>query len=193
MAPPSPDRFPPKLEEVQVLNRTKINLRFNEDIESNTVIRDSILITSVNNETLSIKEIASGRNASIITLITARQSPIRYSIATRVSDVSGNWAKVRALFTGSLIKDTFPPRITSITPKTGSVKQKQNVRIGLNFSEEIDTLFPTSWIILPKVLKGHFETYWQPDYKQLSFVLPDTLVANPAFELLRQLVSSSFL
>ena len=175
MLPPSPDRFPPRLEEIEVQNRTKINLSFNEDITPKAIIKDSFLITSISNETLLIKELTIGRKDNIITLITEKQQPIRYSVLAKVSDMEGNRAKVQAHFKGSVIKDTFPPRITNISPKTGAVKQKRNVRTEVRFSEEVDTVIPVSWIVLPKDLKDRFKTLWYPDHRQLTFTLSDSL------------------
>lgn len=94
---------------------------------------------------------------------------------------------MRAYFTGSLLKDTFPPRITTISPKTGTVKQKKNVRIAVGFSEEVDTVIPMNWIVLPQALKSRFNPLWQPNFRQLSFTLIDSLGADTVvyFTLLR--------
>ena len=173
--PPSPDRFSPRLEDIEVINRTKINLTFNEAIAPQSITKDSFLITSSNNETLLIIDVTMGGKDKTITLITEKQQPIRYSLSTEVSDVAENRAKVRTNFVGSRIKDTMPPRISSITPKTGAVKQKKNVRIAIGFSEEVDTVIPISWVVLPKELKDRFKALWYPDHRQLTFSLADSL------------------
>jgi hypothetical protein len=178
MVPPSPDRFPPGLEDIQVQNRTKINVIFNEDIDPQSISKDSIMILSSNNETLLLKDVTTGRQNNTITLITEKQQPIRYTLSTEVKDVAENRAKIRGRFMGSMIKDTFPPRITTISPKTGTVKQKRNVRIIIGFSEEVDTVIPINWVVLPKALKSRFNTLWQPDFRQLKFTLNDSLGAD---------------
>lgn len=175
MMPPSPDRFSPRLEDIEVQNRTKINLTFNEAIAPQSITKDSFLITSSNNETLLINDVTMGGKDKKITLITEKQQPIRYSLSTEVSDVAENRVKVRTNFVGSRIKDTIPPRISSTTPKTGAVKQKKNVRIAIGFSEEVDTVIPISWVVLPKELKERFKALWYPDHRQLTFTLADSL------------------
>uniref|UniRef100_A0A7C6EA54 SbsA Ig-like domain-containing protein n=1 Tax=candidate division WOR-3 bacterium TaxID=2052148 RepID=A0A7C6EA54_UNCW3 len=174
MLPPSPDRFPPRLAEIEVLNRTKLNLKFNEEISAQSVTKDNFLIYSTQNETLSVKEVMISRRGDIITLVTEKQNPIHYLIQAQVSDLAGNRAKLRSRFLGSVKKDTIPPRIVEITPKLGSTKQKK-ITIRLRFSEEIDTLRPLNWAILPKSLKNRFEQSWQSDYRNLDLTLPDSL------------------
>ncbi len=178
MLPPSPDRFSPKLEEIEVQNRTKIIVRFNEEIEPKEIINDSFLITTTDLETLSIKEISVGKKSNIITLITERQKPVHYSFQAKVTDLFGNRAKVKTKFLGSIVKDTIPPRILEISPKLGATKLKRNIRIGLRFSEEIDTVIPIVWYILPKVLRSRYTTMWEPDHKSLTFSMSDSLGAD---------------
>lgn len=189
MLPPSPDRFPPKLKEVEVLNRTKINLKFNEPIDAKTIIKDSILLTSVHNESLLIREIAIEKNGEIVILVTEPQSPIRYSIVTKVADLEGNWTKVQGKFYGSSQKDTMPPKIRQITPKPGATKQSSKIRIELKFSEAIDTLSPLNWLVLPKSLRSRFKTNWEGDFKGLSFTLSDSVGTDTIvyFALLRSI------
>ena len=175
MLPPSPDRFAPRLQEVEVINRTKINLKFNEDILTETISPDSIIIISTSNETLAVKEISLGRKGNFITLITQKQQSIRYSLAARVSDLAENRTKIAARFFGSTLEDTVPPRISGISPKLGATKQREAVRLELQFSEEIDTILPIYWLILPKNIKNRFQTRWHPDHKRLTFYLEDSL------------------
>ncbi|MEO0115372.1 MAG: Ig-like domain-containing protein [candidate division WOR-3 bacterium] len=188
MLPPSPDRFPPKLVEVEVRNRTKINVKFNEDIDPENIIKDSFLIIALN-ETLTIKEISVGRKSNVITLITEKQNPVQYSLQAIVADLAGNWAKIRTRFYGSIVKDTIPPRIAEILPKIGATKLKKNIRINIRFSEEIDTLFPAKWILLPKTLANRFTSQWQSDYKNLSLTMSDSLGSDTIvyFVLTRQI------
>ncbi|MEO0094053.1 MAG: Ig-like domain-containing protein [candidate division WOR-3 bacterium] len=174
MLPPSPDRFPPKLVEVEVRNRTKINVKFNEDIDPENIIKDSFLIIALN-ETLTIKEISVGRKSNVITLITEKQNPVQYSLQAIVADLAGNWAKIRTRFYGSIVKDTIPPKILEISPKIGTTKLKKNIKINIRFSEEIDTLLPAKWILLPKTLASRFTSQWQSDYKNLSLAMADSL------------------
>lgn len=187
MLPPSPDRFSPRLEEVEVLNRTKLNVTFNEEIESKGISKDSFLITTIDLETLAIKEISLSRRSKVVTLITERQKPVRYTFQANITDLSGNRAKVQTKFIGSIVQDTIPPRILEISPKIGAVKQKKNIRIGLRFSEEIDTIKPVEWVILPKVLSSRFTANWQSDLRHLNFSMVDSLGADTVvyFVLLR--------
>lgn len=187
MLPPSPDRFSPGLEEIEVQNRTKINITFNEEIESKGISQDSFRITTTDLETLAIKEISLSRRSKVITLITERQKPIRYSFQAKVTDLAGNRARVQAKFMGSIVQDTIPPRILEISPKIGAIKQRKNIRIGLRFSEEIDTVIPVEWVILPKVLSSRFTVNWQSDHRHLNFIMADSLGADTVvyFVLLR--------
>ena len=187
MLPPSPDRFSPRLEEIEVQNRTKINVTFNEEIESKGISKDSFLITTTDLETLAIKEISLSRRSKVVTLITEQQKPVRYMFQANIIDLSGNRAKVQSEFMGSIVQDTIPPRILEISPKIGAVKQKKNIRIGLRFSEEIDTIIPVEWIILPKVISGRFTPNWQSDLRHLNFTMADSLGADTViyFVLLR--------
>jgi len=175
MLPPSPDRFPPRLAEIEAQNRTKLYLKFNEAIDAKTISKDNFLITASTKETLMIKEITTGRKSDIITLITDKQSPIRYSLWAKVTDLEGNWAQLQTRFLGSGTKDTISPRILEIKPKAGATEQKKNVRIEFRFSEEIDTMITAAWAVLPIDLKTRFQTNWQPDYRQLTFTLKDSL------------------
>ena len=187
MLPPSPDRFSPRLEEIEVQNRTKINIKFNEEIELKAISQDSFLITTTDLETLLIKEMSVGRKSNVITLITEKQSPVLYSFQAKVSDLTGNRAKVQTKFLGSIVKDTIPPRILEISPKLGAIKLKKNIRIGLRFSEEIDTILPVEWVILPKAISSRYTTNWQSDHRHLTFSMADSLGADTVvyFVLLR--------
>ncbi len=175
MLPPSPDRFSPKLDEIEVQNRTKINVKFNEEVEPKEISKDSFLITTTDLETLSIKEISVGRKSNIITLITERQKPVHYSFLAKVTDLFGNRAKVKTKFLGSIVKDTIPPRILEVSPKLGATKLKRNIKIGLRFSEEIDTVIPIEWYILPKALRNNFTAKWESDHRNLTFSMVDSV------------------
>lgn len=178
--PPSPDRFAPRLKEVNTVNRTRVELIFDEAILFSDLNSDNFLITSQSasgEETLTIRSVGIGRKENIVTLITQIQDELKlYRLSGRVKDTEGNLRVFSTKFLGSSKPDTIGPRIVALTPKPGSVKMKR-ILGSIRFSEEIDTdtlKASNNTIILPKSLKERF-LFKLPNNRLIEFNLKDSM------------------
>lgn len=168
MLPPSPDRFAPQLQEVYPVDQIRLDLIFNEDINFSVLNQESFLITTTDYETLPIRTIQRGTNSNIITIYTRPLKPLQYFISGTVEDRYNNIAHIKRNFKASSIIDTFPPRITSISPKIGTTKKNHNVFFKIRFSEPIDTTGPVNFIIYP-LDKSRINWQYSNDWQTLTF------------------------
>ncbi len=139
MLPPSPDRFPPRLQEVDTRTRSQVALVFDEEIDGAKLRPDSFRLTGPAGETLALRGASLGRNSDEVQLWTPIQELKLYEVRGIVWDKAGNPARFRARFQGSSKRDTIPPRVTRIEPGPGAARQKHEVAVRVTFSEAIDT------------------------------------------------------
>jgi hypothetical protein len=132
-APPlSKDRLSPRLTKTAVLNMTQIQLSFSEDLDTNSLFTDSMLITSAA-DTLNVMLIYPSLSASEVVLITDPMSNTRYEIRGAVFDPSENRGVFRSTFQGSISPDTIAPWVVEYA------EGRSTHEFFLRFSEAMDT------------------------------------------------------
>lgn len=175
MLPPSPDRFAPRLIEIQPINRIRIDLTFDEDINISKLTSRNIVITTSNQETLGIRTISSKKNT--ISLFTKPTKPGLYFLSGLVEDKYGNSARINKKFTASSFVDTIAPRITQIFPNPGTTNKIKNIYIEFGFSEPVDTTSPIQFITL-SIDKNQLRRSWSSDWQKITFGYPESLLPN---------------
>jgi len=168
MLPPSPDRFPPRLQEILPVNQIRLDLVFDEEINQGTLNPQSFLLTTPDNETLLIRTVSRGTSSNIITLYTQPLQPVQYLISGTVADRFNNIAQFRRNFKASAIIDSIPPRITRFLPQIGTTRKNRNISFEFSFSEPMDTTRPVSFIVYP-LDKQRINWQYSGDWQSLTF------------------------
>ncbi len=175
MIPPSPDRWAPRLQEVVTRTRSQVTLVFDEGIDGAKLRPDSFLLTGPAGETIALRGTSLGRSGEDVQLWTPIQEPRLYEVRGVVWDRAGNPTRFRARFRGSSTQDTIAPRVTSVEPAPGAVRQKRGVKVRVNFSEAIDTSGVVSSMFVPAGYDTLFKRGWSTDWQTLSFTSLDSL------------------
>jgi len=175
MLPPSPDRFPPNLLEINPINRIKLDLVFDEDINASKLTSQSLTVTSGNGETLKIRTLTRGKTANIISLFTESIKLEQYYLTGVVEDKFGNIRNIiNKSFKGSAVIDTFRPTITTVVPKIGATKIYKKIYFDFGFSKPMDTLSVINYLVYP-LDKNKIRWEWSRDWQNLTFSYPDSL------------------
>jgi len=183
MIPPSPDRWAPRLQEVETRTRSQVTLVFDEEMDGAKLRPDSFLLTGPVGETIALRGASLGRSKGEVQLWTPIQEVKLYEVRGVVWDRAGNKTHFRARFRGSSKQDTIAPRVASVEPAPGAVRQKRGVRIRVAFSEAIDTTslgtVPTRgqspFMFVPAGYDTLFKRAWSADWQLLSFTRLDSL------------------
>jgi hypothetical protein len=175
MIPPSPDRFAPRLQEVDTRTRSQVTLVFDENIDGAKLRPDSFLLIGPAGETIALRGASLGRGNGEVQLWTPIQEAKLYEVRGVVWDPAGNKTHFRARFLGSSKKDTIAPRVASVEPAPGAVRQKRGVKIRVNFSEAIDTSGVVNSTFVPAGYDTLFKRAWSADWQTLSFTSLDSL------------------
>jgi hypothetical protein len=175
MIPPSPDRWTPRLQEVVTRTRSQVTLVFDEGIDGAKLRPDSFLLTGSAGETIALRGTSLGRSGEDVQLWTPIQEPRLYEVRGVVWDRAGNKTRFRARFRGSSIQDTIAPRVRSVEPAPGAVRQKRGVKVRVNFSEAIDTSGTVNSMFVPAAYDTLFKRGWSTDWQTLSFTSLDSL------------------
>lgn len=175
MLPPSPDRFSPHLLQIKSINRIKTDLIFDEEINVSKLSPQTITITAGDGETLNIRTISQGKTANTISLFTNRIKPKDYYLSGTFEDRAGNVRQVvNKRFKGSIVIDTLPPSILTISPKIGTIKMSKRINFDFSFSEPMDTLASINYIVYP-LEKTKIKWAWRSNWQELTFSYPDSL------------------
>jgi hypothetical protein len=175
MLPPSPDRWAPRLQEVVTRTRSQVALVFDEGIDGARLRPDSFLLTGPAGETIALRGTSLSSNGEDVQLWTPIQEPKLYEVHGVVWDRAGNKARFRARFRGSSVRDTIAPRVASVEPSPGSVRQKRGIKIRVNFSEPIDTTETLDYVFVPARYDTEFKRSWSTDWQTLNFSHPESL------------------
>jgi hypothetical protein len=186
MLPPSPDRFAPRLQEVQTLTRSQVTLIFDEGINGAKLRPDSFLLTGPVGETIALRGASLGKSGDEVQLWTPIQEVKLYEVRGVVSDRAGNKTRFRARFRGSSKQDTIAPRVAGIDPAPGAVRQKRGVKVRVTFSEAIDTSGAVSSMFVPAAYDTLFKRSWTTDWQTLSFTRIDSLPSGAVLYLMVQ-------
>ncbi len=175
MIPPSPDRFAPRLQEVETRTRSQVTLVFDEEINGAKLKLDSFLLTGPAGETIALRGASLGKSKEEVQLWTPIQEVKLYELRGVVSDRVGNRTRFRARFRGSSKQDTIAPRVASVEPAPGASRLKRGVRIRVTFSETIDTSGAVNSMFVPAGFDTLFKRSWSTDWQTLNFTRLDTI------------------
>ncbi len=176
MLPPSPDRFPPRLELIRTRNRVRLELVFNEEVDPARLLADSFVVTGSSGQPLAVRGAAGGRRSNSVELWTAVQEPVLYQVRGTVIDAAGNAGRFTARFRGSNRPDTVAPRVTGIAPEPGSAGLRHPA-VRVQFSEPVDTTTTPVCFFVPANLDSAYRPSWATDWQ--TFVLQDTGFKEP--------------
>jgi hypothetical protein len=186
MIPPSPDRFPPRLQEVETRTRSLVALIFDEEINGAKLKPDSFLLTGPAGETIALRGASLGRNSDEVQLWTPTQELKLYEVRGVVWDRTGNKTRFRARFRGSSKQDTIAPRVARVEPAPGTPRQKRGVRIRVSFTEAIDTSGAVNSMFVPAEYDTQFKRSWSTDWQTLNFTHLESLPSGDIIYLLVQ-------
>jgi hypothetical protein len=186
MMPPSPDKFPPHLQEIVTRTRSQVALVFDEEIDGTKLASDSFRLTGPTGETLVLRGASLGRSSDEVQLWTPTQESKLYDVRGIVWDRAGNPVRFRARFHGSSKQDTIAPRVTRVEPAPGSARQKRGVAIRVTFSEAIDTSGVLDYMFVPAEYDTQFKRSWTSDWQTLSFMRLESLPAGAVIYFLLQ-------
>jgi hypothetical protein len=175
MLPPSPDRFPPHLSEINPINRIKIDLVFDEDIDLSKVTNQSFFINSYDGETLKIRTVSRGSNSQTISLFTEPSKSDVYYLSGTFEDKSGNPSSVaNKKFHASTYIDTIRPKIIAVLPVINTTKKYKRIFFDFSFSKPMDTTSDVNFTAYP-LDKTKINWSWSFDWQNLTFTYPDSL------------------
>ena len=175
MLPPSPDRFPPHLSEINPINRIKIDLIFDEDINLSKITNMSFTINSYNEETLKIRTVSRGSNAQTISLFTEPTKSEVYYLSGTFEDKSGNPSSVsNKKFHASTYMDTIKPKINAVSPAINTTKKYKRIFFDFSFSKPMDTTSGINFLVYP-LDKMKINWSWSTGWQNLIFTYPDSL------------------
>lgn len=184
MLPPSPDRFPPRLMEVNTRSRVQLELVFDEEIDPTRFATESLTISG-----LRIRGISMGRQDNRMVVWTEPQRGENYLIQGVVWDVAGNPGRFRAGFRGSTRVDTIAPRVIGVMPTPETKRLSRGIRIGVRFSEPVDTTVGLNYLIVPRVVETLFVRSWDPNWQEVRFTCRDSLGGPDFYFLLHSGIS----
>ncbi|HTW90505.1 MAG TPA: Ig-like domain-containing protein [bacterium] len=193
MLPPSPDRFPPQLEDVETRTRSQVALVFDEAIDGAKLWPDSFFLIGSAGETLALRGASIGKKSDEVQLWTPIQERKLYQLRGVVRDEAGNPERFRARFMGSTKRDTIAPRVIRVDPGPGTTRQKRAVTVRVSFSKAIDTaslgsesLGHRPWLFVPVQYDTLFKRSWSSDWQALSFTRRESLPAGAVVYFLLQ-------
>ncbi len=171
MAPPSPDRFAPRLAEIRTLNRVRVELRFDEPLDPSSVVADSFSVLGPDGAPLQVRGAVQGRRSDRVELWTWPQRLVVYEVRAVVRDAEGNVGRIRGRFRGSSRIDTIPPRVTDVRPAPGCTGQRA-LEVRLSFNEPIDTTARPEFLFVPSELDSVMQPSWDADWQTLVLTRP---------------------
>jgi len=131
--PTSPDKTPPSLSSVEIIDRNHIEVIFNEDIQTQPAESLSNIITD------GLHILASVAMGKKIFLTTADMDTVEYKIRLlNIRDISGNGKdEYKTRFRGTLKEDTIPPAIAR-APSTTVRNTPSDTNFTVQFTEQIE-------------------------------------------------------
>lgn len=169
MLPPSPDRFAPRLVEINTRNRSRLELVFNEDIDARRVESESLRIIGPDGAELAVRGAVAGRRGAWLEVWTMPQAEQVYEAAGLVYDRAGNPGRFRARFRGSTRADTTAPRVERVGPGPGTENHFRGF-VTVKFSEPVDTTARPEYRFAPARLGSSYRPSWESDWQELSLM-----------------------
>jgi hypothetical protein len=181
--PPSPDRWSPRVRDVEAVNRRHLKVRFSESVDSESSVQTSNYACFESTTSVPLQILAASmRNSREIDLTTSNQSDVSYTlVVSGVKDQSDNEMAVQKVeFVGTKVLDTHPPRIVGTYPADGSAGIQADSAVIVRFSEFMDsTSVLSSWGLLPE---GHLNIHWDDGFTEFRF-FPEELQAGEVYTL----------
>lgn len=178
MLPPSPDRFAPRLVGVEAPSRVRVELQFDEPLDSRRLAAESMAVRDAAGGELEIRGVSLGRRPEYLSIWTALQQPTVYEVSGVVRDEVGNARRFRRVaFRGSSRIDTIPPRVVRIQPAPGATRVRP-LTVTFRFSEAVDTAGVVGQLIVPAELETLYGRVWEPDWQSVGFVCRDSVPAG---------------
>jgi hypothetical protein len=175
MPPPNPDRFAPSLEDVQAVNRNRVDLVFDEAMNRKNLSTANFSIVAPGGDSLPLLAVTVSADNLTVSLLTLPQAREKYALNGAAKDLAGNVTRFSRTFTGSTRPDTVAPVITSTSPSPNSVRVRKDIKVTLTFSKPMDTLSLGSFLVLPASLRNRFQHEWEPTLLMLRFAFMDSL------------------
>ncbi len=148
--PPSPDRFPPRLEEITPQNRTTLLLTFDE------AIREGKFSLFAPEETVEIRAVRIRERK--VTLFTRPLRKKTYTLIGEVLDQEKNLRSLNLKFTASEERDTIPPRIREMSLLREGLEVK--------FSEPMETT--KLFFLIQPIKRESVSPSWSNDFERLA-------------------------
>ncbi|MFO7651178.1 MAG: Ig-like domain-containing protein [bacterium] len=178
LPPPSPDRFPPRLERIVTRTRTQIEIEFDEPVEPAETAPDSLVLTGPDGTRLAVRGVSRGRGDSRLLVWTPALGPGVHEIRGRAVDRDGNAIRFRGRFKASERSDTIAPRVASLDPRPGADRIRVSPRLTVRFSEPVDTTAGVPWFFVPARLDSLFRRAWDKDWQSFGVGYRDSLEAG---------------
>ncbi len=160
-APTPPDRFPPTLEELRVMDRNHITLGFSEELDTFLLTAENFTVLNTQKETLKVFAVAPFLGLDQIVLTASRLESLTYFIRGSIRDLAGNVCEIEEEFVGSTIEDSIAPRLIDYPSMIRSN------RLYLKFSEALDTA-SLKFILVPRSKQGLL-VRWDKGLRQIDF------------------------
>ncbi|HEU4928873.1 MAG TPA: Ig-like domain-containing protein [Candidatus Krumholzibacteria bacterium] len=142
-----PDTTPPVISDVDVIDESHIEVRFNEDVDrggaedaGNYMIIETVTPRGEPVDTLTVTGVALQSDDRTVSITTSAMNEAPHEIiVTGVQDDEGNGIEtpVIAVFTGTDNPDTSPPELLFSNPANNAINVITNPLIELTFSEPI--------------------------------------------------------
>lgn len=181
LPPPSPDRFPPRLERIVTRTRTQLEVEFDEPIEPASVSPESLVLAGSDGTRFDVRGVSRGRGDSRLLVWTVALPAGIYEIGGRAADRDGNYTRFHGRFRASTRVDTIPPRVAGLEPRPGTDRVRFSPRWGIRFSEAVDTAAGVPWFVVPRGSDTLFRQSWAKDWQSLSLGYRDSLDTGRLF------------
>lgn len=175
LPPPSPDRFPPRLERIVTRTRTQLEIEFDEPVDPAETAPESLVLTGPGGDRLPVRGVSRGRGDTRLLVWTPALGPGLYEVRGRAVDRDGNAIRFRGRFKASERSDTIAPRVAALDPRPGADRVRFSPRVTVRFSEPVDTTAGVPWFFVPTRLDTLFRRAWEQDWQSFAVGYRDSL------------------
>ncbi|MBN2380889.1 hypothetical protein JXM67_13915 [candidate division WOR-3 bacterium] len=175
---PNPDRFPPHLLNATSVNRTQVNLRFDEELGADALLPNTFFITSPL-DTAEIRFITvDPGDRTTYNLLTSPLLDVTYQISALVFDRNDNASLIKASFKASTRQDTTGPSVLAY-PDLPQTRFPYAVKF--QFSEPVDTGRRIRVLSAPLAMPENLVSKWDPTLTRLTVECSDTFLRGYPF------------
>jgi hypothetical protein len=178
LPPPSPDRFPPRVDRVLTRTRTQVELEFDEAVEPAATAAESLVLTGPDGVRVPVRGVSRGRGDARLLVWTPVLAEGVYEIRGKAADRDGNGVRFRARFRASARADSVAPRIAALDPRPGAERVRFSPRVTVRLSEPADTTLGVKWFFVPAGFDTLFRRVWEKDWQSFGLGFRDSLPAG---------------